>query len=746
MKQLASVKKAGLVLGLSGLLSACSFDEQTHYQAESTRQMAERLAHEYDNLNPRNNAFANRKRIEMIRNQQEPVEPAHRFQYLANLGQELLYAGDTEEAIEYFLESQELLEDNPGQFHPGMNRMLQSYLALAYLRLGEQENCLINHTSASCIIPIRGDGIHQKEYGSENAINHYQKVLEHDPDDLNSRWLMNIAYMTLGQYPDEVPEPHLIPPGALESDYDLPMFIDIGSELGIDVDGLSGGSVVDDFTGNGYLDIVTSSWHLQDQIRFFENNGDGTFTDRTYEAGLKGITGGLNMVHADYTNNGLPDIYVLRGAWMGRDGLHPNSLLRNNGDGTFDDVTFRAGVAGEYPTQTAAWADVNHNGYVDLLVGYENTGGVHQPAQLFMNNGDGTFTDEAAQVGLNVTGFVKGVVWGDINNNGRPDLYISRLGQPNLMFRHEGTDENGLPRFTDITETAGVAEPIASFPTWFFDYNNSGYQDLFVSAYDIDFDDVAREYLGKEIEGSYPRLYRNEGDGTFTDVTEEVNLRKVLYTMGSNYGDLENNGYHDFYVGTGDPDYRSLMPNRMFRNNEGHGFQEVTHSGGFGNIQKGHGVSFADFNHNGFQDIYINMGGALEGDTYHNLFFENPGNDNNWITLQLRGTETNRMALGARVSVTAEGSDGEKTFYRHVKSGGSFGGSPFRQEIGLGEAEHITKLEVFWPVSGRHDVYEDIQPNQLLQITEGAEVVEPMEASSFHYALSQESEHDHHFH
>ena len=716
-------------------------DEDTELMAQVLREIDRHMSPE--------NPFYNRIRLEYFQSLSEPDDPFQRFQHFANIAQEQLYAGDTPEAIETLYVIEEIISQNRSLFPDEAAWMLKDLQALAYLRLGEEENCIENPTSASCIIPIRGEGIHEFTRGSENAITLYRELLESEFGTLNHQWLMNIAYMTLDQYPDQVPPNYRVPPHIFETEIDFPHFDEIGGKLGIDVVGLSGASIVDDFTGNGFLDIFTTSWSLKHQARLFQNNGDGTFSDFTEHAGLIGITGGLNAVHGDYTNNGYPDIYILRGAWMGEPGEIPNSLLRNNGDGTFTDVTFDAGVTGAFPTQTAAWGDFNNNGLLDLFVGYETTGAKRYPVQLFRNNGDGTFTDVADESGLNFSGFIKGVIWGDYNNNGLLDLYISRLGAPNLLYENMGPDEQGRWSFREVASQAGVQEPLHSFPVWFWDFNNNGLQDLFVASYDIEYDDVLREFLNEEIQGDYPRLYMNNGDGTFSDVTQDKGLNKVLYAMGSNFGDLNNDGYMDFYIGSGDPDYRSLMPNRMFLNEGGESFHEVTYAGGFGTIQKGHGISFADMNHNGQQDIYVNMGGALEGDLYQNLLFRNPGNDHTWITLILEGEISNRSALHSRIRIDIEEDGNERSVYRTVTSGGSFGGSPFRQSIGLGHAETIQKIEIYWPASDITQVFHDAEINQFYHILEQSEQLRPINKPPFEFNLQNGMEtgdhpHSHH--
>src|SRR6185503_10312692 len=154
--------------------------------------------------------------------------------------------------------------------------------------------------------------------------------------------------------------------------------------------------------------------------------------------------------------------------------------------------------------------------------------------------------------------------------------------------------------------------------------------------------------------------------------------------MGCNFGDFDNDGWIDFYLGTGDPNLANLMPNRAFRNAEGRFFQDVTTSSGMGHLQKGHGVSFADLDNDGDQDIYHSVGGAYEGDFYRNALFENPGNSNRWITLKLEGVKSNRPALGARIKVVLDTKSGERAIHRVVSTGSTFGNNPFRQEIGLG--------------------------------------------------------------
>ncbi|MDP6449806.1 MAG: CRTAC1 family protein [Lentisphaeria bacterium] len=628
-------------------------------------------------------------------------------------------------------------------------------LAVAYLRLGEVENCCLRHNPESCILPIQGGGVHTESRGSRDAIRYFSEVIDMAPGTeiaAHARWLMNIAYMTLGQYPDGVPEAHRIAEAALMPEQaGFPRFRNVAGQLGLDVFDLAGGAIADDFDNDGFLDLMLSTWDTTEQMHYFRNEGDGTFSDQTAAAGLSGFYGGLHMMQADYNNDGFLDILVLRGAWIAR-GQHPNSLLRNNGDGTFTDVTFAAGLGDvHYPTQTAAWADYDNDGDLDLYVGNEAVRGFDAPCQLFRNSGDGTFVDVALEAGVQndfqlqdngstddgerrfpfsgVTpgtgrqryGFTKGVSWGDYDGDRFPDLYVSNFDQPNRLY-HNNRDGT----FTDKAVELGVTGPRISFPVWFWDFDNDGNLDVFVSGYSANAVQVLAHYLGDTPDRGLPRLYRGDGSGGFEDITQAQNLAYPMLTMGSNFGDLDNDGFLDFYIGTGDPEFSSLLPNLMFLNKAGNSFVDITMASGFGHLQKGHAIAFADFDHDGDLDVYEQMGGAYPGDKYNNALYENPGFGNRWITLQLVGTTSNRCAIGARIVIRIEVNGAVREIYRHVNSGGSFGGNPLRQTIGLGQAEQVQSLEVYWPASDQTQRFESIPANQGYRITEGSDHCRPL--------------------
>jgi hypothetical protein len=724
------------ILILSALAhSGCTSEP---YQAPGTKRMAQRLAQLVDGINPEENIYLSAHRVAWLRKRPPAKSAVLKLSQQIELAKELLQAGESAAAADLFQTVRGQAGANRLRTRPSLEEML----ALSYLRLGEQKNCLDNHNLASCLLPIEAAGVHKDQAGSRSAIHFYSEVLRKSPFDLTSRWLLNIAYMTLGEYPNKVPEQWLIPPAAFAADYEIGRFTDRAPDLGLDALGLAGGSIMEDFDNDGLQDIIASSWGLSDPLRYFHNQGDGRFAEYTSKAGLTGIVGGLNVNQADYDNDGFVDVLVLRGGWFGADGLHPNSLLRNQGDGTFADITEESGLLSLHPTQTAAWADYDNDGHLDLFIGNESSPQQNHPCELFRNNGDGTFTDIAAATGLDVIGFIKGVAWGDIDNDRLPDLYISRLGEANLLFHNDGPGPNGQWHFTDITQHAGVSQPVFSFPVWFWDYDNDGWLDLFVSGYKADAGDVAADYLGIPHKGEPPRLYRNLGDGTFSNLATQTRSNKVLYTMGCNYGDLDNDGWLDFYAGTGDPDYRSLMPNRMFRNNGGDFFEDVTASGGVGHLQKGHGVAFGDLDNDGDQDIYAVIGGAYSGDVFTNVLFENPGHGNHWLTLQLRGVQSNRAGFGARIEVITQTATTRRIIHSQTGSGASFGASTLQQEIGLGNAEAIEELVIRWP-SGVVQNFTNVAMDQKYIVEEDAADLRLADMRKISLRRSKEEIHPH---
>ena len=335
--------------------------------------------------------------------------------------------------------------------------------------------------------------------------------------------------------------------------------------------------------------------------------------------------------------------------------------------------------------------------------------------RLYRNNGDGTFTDVADSAGVRNDRYGKGVAWGDYDDDGRPDLYVSNRGQANRLYHN-----NGDGTFSDVAEKLGVAEPIFSFACWFWDYDNDGRLDLYVTGSRATLGEVVLSQMGRPTGGERPRLYHNEG-GRFVDVARSSGLDRVWLPMGSNFGDIDGDGFLDFYLGTGAPPYSYLMPNVLMHNLGGKGFEDVTVASGTGHLQKGHGISFADWDRDGDVDLFLESGGATPGDRAHNVLFENPGRGHRWLTLKLVGTRSNRAAIGARVRIDVSGPEGPRSIHRVIGGGSSFGNNPLTPTIGLGRAEAIAAVEIAWPDGGTRQLTRDLPLDRAIEITEGRE-------------------------
>ena len=270
---------------------------------------------------------------------------------------------------------------------PDAMPMMEETLGVAYLHKSEMDNGAYRTPGDRCIFPPQPGVPYPKflkKEDSEKAVQYFLQYLAQKPDDLEVKWLLNLSYMTLGQYPQGVPQKYLLAPSVFESKESIGRFVDVASAAGLKFFAQAGGVIVDDFENNGLLDVLVSSKDYCESLHYFHNNGDGTFTERTEKAGLADELGGLNMVQADYNNDGCMDVLVLRGGW---EFPMRKSLLRNNCDGTFTDVTEESGLGATMTaTQTAAWADIDNDGYVDLFVGNENG-----PSQLFRNKGRRNF-------------------------------------------------------------------------------------------------------------------------------------------------------------------------------------------------------------------------------------------------------------------------------------------------------------------------------------------------------------------
>jgi hypothetical protein len=612
--------------------------------------------------------------------------------------------------------------------HQGESEELLFWLANAHLRLAEAENCLTTllsggrvssrHAQRMCALPIEQH--HQRRSSTERAAELLARLRSRYPDNRLYQWLLNFTHMTLGVYPDAVPAGDRIESGFIDAflggradrlaseNSDL-VFIDRAAELGVDTLDAGKGVAVEDFDGDGDLDIVTGGNF--DPLRYYSNVEGEAFVDRTNAAGL----GDIHQVHvltaADFDGDGWIDLFV------GRPFVH-YLLLRNNRDGTFSDVTEAAGLLAGWLeneisfTWASAWGDADGDGDLDLFVarwgmrlpGLE--GPFAQPlrgSRLFLNEGD-RFADRTAASGIASTLRDRGIVgatWGDADEDGDLDLFLSSVVQHgSYLLRNRGDAS------FEVDERHGPG-----FMTAFLDIDHDGRQEIFQGG----FTDartstqgaVFGEVLGRPAGAS--SILRRDSDGRYRpDLEFFGNGAFPIATMGASWGDLDLDGCLDFYLGTGNPEGWFILPNLMFRGTRdgkrcGSQATNISMLNGFGTIQKGHGIVFFDFDNDGDQDIYSSLGGMWPGDRWPNQLFVNESvTDNRWVKIRLRGRRANRFGLGAGIMVRAVDARGEaivRTYTMDHKTG--FGSAPYLAHIGLLDAVAVQEIRVRWPGSSR---------------------------------------------
>lgn len=498
------------------------------------------------------------------------------------------------------------------------------------------------------------------------------------------------------------------------------------------------GAAFFDYDHDGWLDIflvngttLEGNESPQPTNRLYRNNRDGTFTDVTERAGLVMTGWGQGVCIGDYDNDGFDDLFV---TFWGH-----NVLYHNNGDGTFTDVTQKAGLDFDEIRWGAgcAFVDYDRDGFLDLMVtnyvdfdlktaplpnvaasncvyrGIPVNCGPRGLAKarnfLYRNNGDGTFTDvtEKSDIGKSPRNFGLGVLTGDFNNDSWPDVYVSNDSEASYLFwnNRDGT-------FTEGGMIAGVATSMDG-------RNQSG---MGVAAGDYN-GDGNLDILKLNFSDDVPNLYRNHGDGFFEEDTMPagLGLRMDHLGWGCGFFDADNDGWLDIFWTNGHvyPEIDRLKVTTTFRmpmalyHNLGNGkFEEVTHRAGpaFAQELVGRGAAFGDFDNDGTVDILVNPINDLPL-----LLRGESTSGNNWIKLKLVGTKSNRSAIGARVRCVA----GKRLQIDEVRSGGSFmSQSDLRIHFGLGKAERVDQLEIFWP-SGHVDRFTGLAVNQIMTLREG---------------------------
>ena len=430
-----------------------------------------------------------------------------------------------------------------------------------------------------------------------------------------------------------------------------------------------------DYDGDGFIDVITLG-HIQDLTgsisQLWHNNGNGTFTDVTSQAGLDPHDGDAHgAVWADFDNDGRLDLFVSKGT-LKTDPVNYDELWINNGDGTFTNIAHSAGVESIGRRNRGANAvDYDNDSDLDILAtSFQRPGGSGQENLLYRNNGDLTFTDVAEAAGINRRALQNRVAaWADFDGDGLMDVFFARSSG---LY-----ENNGDGTFTDVTVAAGIidASDDVQGAAW-GDYDNDGYPDLYLtlgvegggragadgamqgidrlmrSALAIDEEEVpAAIPLASQLPNI---LYHNNGDGTFTDVTTQSGTDNVHGALGVVWEDYDNDGNLDLYIvntqGTN-------VPNRLFRNNGDGTFTDMASEAGVGAKIEGDGrgsdATFGDYNNDGFPDLLVDNGAGSTVGTY--ILFRNNGNSNKWLKVVLRGTRSNRSGIGAKLRLKAGG-------------------------------------------------------------------------------------------
>ncbi len=543
----------------------------------------------------------------------------------------------------------------------------------------------------------------------------FYEAFQSRPDRIG-QWLLKAALDGWKDAPPPMPagavfpaaEPKLDPAALLE-------FEDIAPRLGLNRKDGNGTCAWNDYDRDGRPDLLLSGSGTF--IALYRNEGE-RFREVTKETGLAGIPSGYSLNFVDYDNDGFPDIYISMNGW---NGPMANRLLRNTGKGRFIDVTKASGAGDPGSGFVSLWGDLDNDGLLDFAVanGVLKDGSV---PQIYRNKGDGSFVNMTLAAGIHEppTHGTIGIALGDYDRDGDLDLFMNGLNtSPNRLYRNEG----GF-RFADVTAKAGVVQPAHNgFVAFFADYNNDAWPDLLTTSlapWNAVVEGLTRMFAVPDRASIHPdsvRLFRNNRDGTFTDVTWESKLYYPMGVMGAGVADLDNDGFVDFYFGTGDPQLSRLEPNRFFRSNGDGTFTDYTSKTGFARPgNKGHGVTFIDIDEDGDLDVYAQLGGHYQGDHVENAFYRNlKGNRNHWLQVDLVGTRANRDAIGAQLVAVA----GDLTQHREVKGSEGFGStSPFRAHFGLGSRGKVDTLTVVWP-GGATARYMDIAAGQRIEIREG---------------------------
>jgi hypothetical protein len=473
-----------------------------------------------------------------------------------------------------------------------------------------------------------------------------------------------------------------------------------------------------DYDGDGYVDIITLG-HVQSLTgsisQLWHNNGDGTFTDVTSQVGMSHEDGDAHSaVWADFDNDGHLDLFVDKGT-VKTNPENYDELWHNNGDGTFTNIAASAGVLGiPRRNRGGGTVDYDNDGFLDI---YATSFLRPQDAQtsnlLYHNNGNLTFTDVAAAAGLDRAHDAnRTAAWADFDGDGLMDVFITLYDG---LYKN-----NGDGTFTDVTVAAGLISGSANAQAAAWgDYDNDGHPDLYI-AQGVEgggLADMCDSEILKDL-GAIPSvtqvagiLYHNNGDGTFTDVTTQSGAVNVGGALGVTWEDYDNDGNLDLFIVNSVP---ASLPNKLFRNNGDGTFTDVAAQVGLGtkpaNV-KGSDASFADYDNDGFPDLFICYGAANTVGPY--LLYHNNGNTNKWLKVVLKGTKSNASGIGAKLRLVAGG----KTQYREYTGQHYMSQNHIPVHFGLGRATRVGSLTITWP-SGIVQTLNNIAINQTITVVE----------------------------
>ena len=559
-------------------------------------------------------------------------------------------------------------------------------LGLLFLRMAEQENCTtIDPMTSRADVCSYGNVRFSETKALHRSLDHWRAALQRGLDP-TTRWLYTLTCA-------------LADVDTSSSDWTVcasidrvdagPRFENAAPELGLDHQTFYGGVCVDDFSGDGLLDIVSTSGDLNTPMRLMVGTQSGGYEDATASFGLDSVVGGVHVQQVDFDVDGHLDLFILRGGWLleeARD--HPNGLYRNV-DGTgFQDVTAEMGLLNRTASHTAVWFDANRDGWPDLFVGNENTN-----SQLFINRNGNGFRDVSASAGIHLTEQVKGAQFGDFNNDGWPDLYVSCYNAPNRLYMNRPGERT--VRFEEVAGTAGVAAPRKSFAVAVLDVDNDGWQDIFCPSYVMSMDSFVRGLEDPDRHGAPSPLYMNQGDGTFTPL-DDRDLRRGFLPMGVDVGDVDGDGFQDIYIGTGFPTAEAMVPNVLLRNDAGRGVQDITVHSNTGHLQKGHGISFFDQEGDGDLDILVSMGGFYPVDRFDNALYRNLSDDQDGVFLKPPAGR-GHWPIGTRFRWTLHTPTGEQIVHRTAGQGGSYGSSPLAPFVGQAVDVSVYHIEAIEP-------------------------------------------------